>query len=642
MATPQENIARFQEIASRGLQDRLDPDKRARFDEAARRGIIKIPAQQAGPSQAEIQAAHESGVPILDAAGNVIDPPDPAQQVKERSFGEQAVGVAEGLASTALTAPAALAGTVVGSFEGAARELITGESGQDIAERRIQQFTAPFAPVTEVGQETVGAIGEALEPLSSLPPVLPTTSQLQALSQPSRASTRVLVKQLQESSLPSITKSDLGFRKSDLSVGAAETPRQLERVTTAEGLPIPLTGESALTKGQATRNFEQLQFEKEAAKLGDLGEPLRDRVSKQAAVLTQNLDALAEQPGALRTEFRDIGQAVDSALVTRANRLKRREEALYKKADEAGEMREEISVESFPDVMEFLSEMDDVANNAGAIQKNAIKRGIIDAEGAPQKISLRDLESFRQRVNAFTDISDPREARVRRIVLNSIDEATESAGGDAYQQARRFAAKTRQEFENVGITKRLMASKRGTSERQIAYEDVFKKVFLDSPIEELNKVRGTLLKSGDDGKQAWADLKGKGIDYIKENAQNFNQLDEAGRPTLSPAKLNKVINSLDSQGKLDAIYGKRNAQVIRDLGELSTDVFTAPPGAVNFSNTASAMQVAMDQLGTFAVTGIPAPVANILRESTKFVKNAKKRKQVQESINFLSKQKTSN
>lgn len=138
-------------------------------------------AQQAGPSQAEIQAAHESGVPILDAAGNVIDPPDPVRQVKERSFGERAAGVAEGLASTALTAPAALVGTVAGSFEGAARELMTGESGQDIAEKRIQQFTAPFAPVTEVGQETVGAIGEALEPLSSLPPVLPTTSQMQAL-----------------------------------------------------------------------------------------------------------------------------------------------------------------------------------------------------------------------------------------------------------------------------------------------------------------------------------------------------------------------------------------------------------------------------------------------------------------------------
>jgi len=46
MATPQENLARFQEIANRGLQDQLDPDKRARFDEAIRRNLISAPVSQ--------------------------------------------------------------------------------------------------------------------------------------------------------------------------------------------------------------------------------------------------------------------------------------------------------------------------------------------------------------------------------------------------------------------------------------------------------------------------------------------------------------------------------------------------------------------------------------------------------------------
>jgi len=43
MSTPQENRQRFQEIANRGLADRLDPDKKARFDEAVRRGLISVP-----------------------------------------------------------------------------------------------------------------------------------------------------------------------------------------------------------------------------------------------------------------------------------------------------------------------------------------------------------------------------------------------------------------------------------------------------------------------------------------------------------------------------------------------------------------------------------------------------------------------
>ena len=47
MATPQDNRQKFQEIANRGLADRLDPDKRARFDEAVRRGLILLPTTTA-------------------------------------------------------------------------------------------------------------------------------------------------------------------------------------------------------------------------------------------------------------------------------------------------------------------------------------------------------------------------------------------------------------------------------------------------------------------------------------------------------------------------------------------------------------------------------------------------------------------
>ena len=221
-------------------------------------------------------------------------------------------------------------------------------------------------------------------------------------------------------------------------------------------------------------------------------------------------------------------------------------------------------------------------------------------------------------------------------MLSSIDDATESAGGDAYKKARVFSSNMRREFENTGLTKKLLSEKRGSSERQVAYEDVFKKVMLDSPIEEINKLRGTLLKSGSDGKQAWADLKAKGIEYIKENSMSASQRSEAGTPLISPDRLNKAINIMDEKGKLESIYGKKSAQALRDLGELANDIYTAPPGAVNFSNTASALQVAMDSLGGFAVTGLPLPVVTTLNTATKAVKDAKKRRKIQQSLNYLA------
>jgi hypothetical protein len=195
------------------------------------------------------------------------------------------------------------------------------------------------------------------------------------------------------------------------------------------------------------------------------------------------------------------------------------------------------------------------------------------------------------------------------------------------------------ELENVGITKKLLSTKKGTEERSIAYEDVFKKIILDSPREEMNKLRGTLLKSGSDGKQAWADLKAKGVEYIKENAQSLSQSDERGNALLSPDKLNRVIKSMDDKGKLESLYGKKGAETIRDLGELSKDIFTAPPGSVNFSNTASALQVALDGFATFSFTGVPAPALTALREASKQIKNIKTRKKINQSLNYLSERK---
>lgn len=79
MPTPQENLARFQEIANRGLQDNLPADKRARFDEAMRRGMIKPaggqPAQPAAidtrtPEQVEqLQSERVASLPELGQGG---------------------------------------------------------------------------------------------------------------------------------------------------------------------------------------------------------------------------------------------------------------------------------------------------------------------------------------------------------------------------------------------------------------------------------------------------------------------------------------------------------------------------------------------------------------------------------------------
>jgi hypothetical protein len=99
-----------------------------------------------------------------------------------------------------------------------------------------------------------------------------------------------------------------------MSAGSAGVSMGSERAARAEMMPVPFTGPSALTAGQASRNFAQLQFEKETAKLGEVGAPLRERVENQTANMIRNFDALIDLPEPVAVDPRAIGQGVDRAL----------------------------------------------------------------------------------------------------------------------------------------------------------------------------------------------------------------------------------------------------------------------------------------------------------------------------------------
>jgi hypothetical protein len=119
MATPQENLARFQEIANRGLQDNLDSDKRARFDEAMRRNLITVQPR-----------------------GNLVTQfLEPAAAIASSAVAEPIAGLA-GIAQTALSGP---------------------EAGARAVEETREALT--FQPRTVAGQEGLQAVGETLQPV---------------------------------------------------------------------------------------------------------------------------------------------------------------------------------------------------------------------------------------------------------------------------------------------------------------------------------------------------------------------------------------------------------------------------------------------------------------------------------------------
>ena len=207
-----------------------------------------------------------------------------------------------------------------------------------------QEFTyQPTSPVSQSILESVGKVLDTahLAPVTGLN-VTPRISQAgqfapvaaRSVVQTARQPVQRLVQALREEPVSTIS-----------GVGAAAVPEVNQRVALAQNLRVPVP----LTKGQATRQLGQQQFEAEIAKTypQDIGKPLIDRKLLQNERVLQNFDAFVDATGAEKAgemNLYEVGKVVDRALVNKANTAKKQISEAYKKARDAGETSEMIDV----------------------------------------------------------------------------------------------------------------------------------------------------------------------------------------------------------------------------------------------------------------------------------------------------------
>lgn len=277
-----------------------------------------------------------------------------------------------------------------------------------------------------------------------------------------------------------------------------------------------------------------------------------------------------------------------------------------------------------------------VANVLPAIRAKAIQLGaaVEGPEGQliAQPTSLKNAELLRKSINAATN-NEPTNIRQAGIMKGLIDDETANSGGDVYRQARQARARYAQNYENVGIVKQLLGTKRGSDDRGIALEDVLRRSVIapSASLDDVRQVRKLLQTAGEDGKQAWKELQGGTLRHIKDQALKSVTTDQDGNRILSPSQLDRVINQLDSSGKLDFVFGKKGAEQLRVINDVAKTVATSPPGAVNASNTATALAAMMD-IAAASTTGIPAPIASGLKYLTDSLKDAKLKARVKKAL----------
>lgn len=523
-----------------------------------------------------------------------------------------------GPAEAILSLGSGAAGAIAGQIAGIGKTLTGGKfgtpegirQGQDVAGGVSSAMT--YQPRTQLGQDivsTVGALGSKLQGIGPTEAVAGGILAGPAIRQAASAARSVPIPSMLRNAEPEM-----------VGIGAAETSIPRIRTERAQSLPVPIN----LTKGQAERTFAQQQFEREAAKNPSIGEPLRQRFAQQNQQIPQNLEFFADQTGAAAGSIRATGEIVTEAIAEKAKKVKGRIDAAYQAAREAGETQEPINVSP---LIEYLETKRPQFINAGVLPST------LDELSAATKrtggaVTIDALEEIRKAVGRAGD-KDATNAHYAREIKKQIDSLTEGKGGEEYKYARRAREQYAKEFEDIGAIDRLISYKPGTKDRSIALEDVFSKSIMGGSLDDVRSIRKTLQTGGEKGNQAWRELQGATVNHIKEQIIKNSARDINGNPVVSPSEFNKIINELDKDGKLYFIFGKQGAQKLRDLRDTTLDVMTSPPGAINTSNTSSAILAAL----TGFIQNVPA-IGTAFKEGAARYKDVKLGRQVGQALNF--------
>lgn len=639
-------------MADYDFGDLASPAKPAQAAQKFDFGTLASAAPPAGTSSID-QIPRDIPSPIGGRPSPAV--PQPARpQTPQQSGGF--LGALQGLGEAGLALGTGLAAAPIGSARGVFDTLTGGKAGTQAGIQEGEKKGSALAekltysPRSEQGKDYTSALGDffksaGVEALPGLAGELSALGQAGQLAKPALAAR---AGQIASKGSAVISKAeqaaqkiaDMVPKKSSLAgVGAAKTEESLLRSQRAADLPVPIK----LTKGQAERTFEQQKFERETAKTKE-GEPLRQRYAEQNEQMLQNFDSFIDQTGAQQPSLRQVGAVVDKALINKVKAAKSKINDAYTAAREAGELEQKVNLSSLGQYVDknrgaaknanilslVESEIQKKSKPASVRQSSVMGEPAIKPNPFERTISLNDLEEIRKTIGKNSTEGTPN-AVYGQEMKKLIDQITEGKGGSQYKEARRLYENYSKEFKDKAAISKLMRFKPGTKDRAVAMEDVFDHSIMKGSLDDVRAVRRTLQTAGEEGQQAWRELQGQTIKNIKDTITSNSARDVKGNPIVSPDKLNRIVSELDKDGKLDFVFGKKGAAQIRDINDLAKDVYTAPPGSVNTSNTATALLAILDSTASI-MTGLPLPLASAGGYAIKKIKSNRLSKQVSQAL----------
>jgi len=564
-----------------------------------------------------------SDVPTV--AGSVPNPP--VVQEPPRSMMDRVKALYE-VPATMITGAAA---PFIGIGAGAIENIQQGTDKRLDRPELAQRFT--YQPTSPVSQDILQGIGSVFE-ASKLPPIIPNVGMLPSYARMAGAGTQQAQSVMQPvtQAIPQATNRIAQALRREpqptmAGVGAAQTPEAVTRMQMAQNLRVPV----APSKGQLERDLAQQQFEIETPKISpELGKPLIEAQAKRNDAILQNFDAYVDATGKETFGLRATGKIVTDELTRQANEARANINKAYTAAREQGETEAPVQYapltayinDQTPTVRSKLAPILDVVNEQ--IAKNDPKN--------TGTVSINSLEDIYQVINKNFEPNTPA-AVYGREMKDIINQITEGQGGEMYQNARRLRQDFSKRFENIGAVDRLLRTKPNSDDRLVAFEDVFQKSVVNGSLDDIKNLGLALKKGGPQGQQAFKELQGQTIEFLKDKVTQSIDVDSFGNPVVSPAKFKSAVRELDQDGKLDYLFGKKGAQEIRDLMEVTIMVNAPLKGAANYSNTSSALIQALDNISASPIGKIPV-IGSITKYSFEKAQQKALKKKIEESINY--------
>jgi hypothetical protein len=583
--------------------DTLTPDDvQARASKDFGKPIVKL--DRARVDQGGQTAPQQMASQIPGQVSTSQARPEPTMQDKIMGYVEAPAIVAGNIGRLVANPIARMYGEAVGGYGTPQGR----QAGEQMAKTVSDQF---YQPRTETGPEVVETMAKVL---GSVPPT-PLTSAGTALSTLAGPAARQATSIAAQAS-PTVQKMAALLRAPEpkmQGMGAASVDEALARQTRAREQGI------RLTKGEQTGDLGQLQFESDIPKeKPELAKALIQFKESQKSDILKRFEQLSNQTGAEYADpdaYRKIGSLVDKNVAKQFDDKKLKVDQAYQAARDAGETKQVIDTAPLE---KWLADNAPEGISVPQIQTIAAKLDALKKSTGGQ-ITIDDIENLYQAAGSLSKPGEQSAVYMGRV-KGVINDMTEGAGGDLYRAARTQRKELDNDFENTYRVAKLLGTRGGYADRAVALDDVFSHVVLDGSLEEMRTVTTLLKKGGAEGRQAYAELQGQTIQYLKD------QLTKNSSGKLSFAKLNNAIETLDREEKLTYMFGKKGRETLVELRDAIKDAVVKPEGTVNYSNTGNVVLRGLDKLAKMHF-----PLA---KTASEMAETSALTKQVNEAVNY--------